>query len=121
MTRADLIDLVSRKGQVSRSRAETLVETIFDSLEESMRRGEKIELRGFGTFQVRHYEPYTGRNPRTGQIVAVNAKRLPYFKVCKELANRVNQGRADKNRIASVSPVATSQGALDTTESAWSG
>jgi integration host factor subunit beta len=91
--RADLIELLSEKGQISRLRAELLLDTVFDCLKQSMRRGERIELRGFGTFQVRSYRAYTGRNPRNGQLVAVKPKRLPRFKVSNELAARIDQGR----------------------------
>ena len=116
MTRAELIERISRMGRMSRSRAEMLVEAIFGSLVESLRRGEKIEVRGFGTFQVRHYQPYAGRNPRTGQAVGVKAKRLPYFKVGKELANRVNAGREDKNRAAGISSALAPEAVFKTTE-----
>jgi integration host factor subunit beta len=70
MTRADLIERICEKGHMPRPRAELLVNTVFDCLEQSMRRGEKIEVRGFGRFQIRSYRAYKGRNPRTGQLVA---------------------------------------------------
>ena len=120
MTRADLIERISRMGRMSKSRAEMLVRAIFDALGQSLRLGKRIEVRGFGTFQVRHYQPYTGRDPRTGHAVAVKAKRLPFFKVSKELANRVNEGRLDKNRAAGTSPAQPHQGVPETTEAALS-
>jgi integration host factor subunit beta len=92
MTKADLVESISRKGKMSRSHAELLVETVFDCMGQCLRRGERIEIRGFATFQVRSYKPYTGRNPKTGRAIEVSAKRLPYFKVSKELAERVRQG-----------------------------
>jgi integration host factor subunit beta len=98
MTRADLIERICEKGHMPRPRAELLVNTVFDCLEQSICRGEKIELRGFGTFQVRNYKPYAGRNPITGQIVAVEAKRLPHFKASKELAARVDKKRGKRTR-----------------------
>jgi integration host factor subunit beta len=93
MTRADLIELICEKGQMHRSRAALLVDTVFDCLKQSIRRGEKIELRGFGTFQVRSYRAYKGRNPRTGQLVAVKPKRLPHFRVSVALAARIDPRR----------------------------
>jgi integration host factor subunit beta len=74
-------------------RAELLVDVVFDCMEQSMSRGEKIEIRGFGNFQVRNYREYKGRNPRSGKIVEVRPKRLPRFKPSKEIAARVNGAR----------------------------
>ncbi|MGA7742861.1 MAG: HU family DNA-binding protein [Polyangia bacterium] len=98
MTRTDLIERISEKGQMKRDRAELLLDAVFDCLKQSMRRGERIELRGFGTFQVRSYKAYTGRNPRTGQIVEVKPKRLPHFKVSRELAGRVSRNTARSSK-----------------------
>jgi integration host factor subunit beta len=81
---------------MSRTQAENLVLTIFGSMQESLRLGERIEIRGFGTFQVRSYKGYKGRNPRTGTRVEVAPKLLPFFKVSKNLAADVNGGRAHK-------------------------
>jgi integration host factor subunit beta len=94
--RTDLIERISEKGKMKRDRAELLLDTVFDCLKQSMRRGERIELRGFGTFQVRSYKAYTGRNPRTGEIVEVKPKRLPHFKVSDELAARIDPRRGKK-------------------------
>ena len=99
MKRTDLIERISEKGQMKRDRAELLLDTVFDCLKQSMRRGERIELRGFGTFQVRSYRAYKGRNPRTGQIVEVKPKRLPHFKVSIELATRIDP-RREKRLVA---------------------
>ena len=93
MTRADLIERICEKGHMPRPRAELLVNTVFDCLEQSMRRGEKIEVRGFGRFQIRSYRAYKGRNPRTGQLVAVKPKRLPHFRASVALAARINERR----------------------------
>jgi integration host factor subunit beta len=82
---------------MNKARANLLVDAVFECMEHSLRQGEKIELRGFGTFQVRHYRPYAGRNPRTGQTVAVKPKRLPLFKASKDLAARINQRRGKKS------------------------
>ena len=90
MTKADLIDLVAEKVRMPRGRAELLVGHIFDSMVEALQRGEGIEIRGFGSFSIRTYREYEGRNPRTGEAVHVGPKRLAFFKVGKELRERVN-------------------------------
>jgi len=90
MTKSDLIEHLCQVEKLPKGRAELLVNTIFDCLEQSLRRGERIEIRGFGSFEIRHYRSYQGRNPRTGTTVAVKPKRLPFFKVGKELKERVN-------------------------------
>ena len=89
MTKADLIDEVSRLAELTRKDSEVIVETIFDSIVRSLRVGDKIEIRGFGSFTVRPYKAYSGRNPRTGAPVPVPPKRLPFFKVGKELKELV--------------------------------
>jgi integration host factor subunit beta len=93
MTKADLITIIANKLKFPSARAELLVGVLFDCMEQSMSRGEKIEIRGFGRFTVRQYRAYDGRNPRTGAIVPVKPKRLAFFKVGKELRERVNKGR----------------------------
>jgi len=93
MTKADLIAVIAEKLKFPLARAELLVDVVFDCLEQSMSRGEKIEIRGFGSFTVRQYRAYDGRNPRTGAIVPVKPKRLVFFKVGKEMRERVNDGR----------------------------
>jgi integration host factor subunit beta len=100
MTKADLIAVIADRLKFPWARAELLVDVVFGCLEQSIRRGEKIEIRGFGTFQVRDYRAYKGRNPRTGQIVDVTPKRLPHFKVSTELAVRVNDGRRSTKAAA---------------------
>ena len=73
-------------------------------MEASLRRGERIEIRGFGSFEIRNYRAYEGRNPRTGSAVSVKPKRLPFFKVGKELKERVNAGGARGRRQAGRRP-----------------
>jgi integration host factor subunit beta len=92
MTKSDLIDVLCETQKMPKGRAELLVNVIFDSMEASLKRGERIEIRGFGSFEIREYRAYEGRNPRTGEAVAVKPKRLPFFKVGKELKERVNDG-----------------------------
>ena len=90
MTKAELINLVSEKANITRVKAETVVNTIFDSMVEALMRNDRIEIRGFGSFVNRHYDAYQGRNPRTGEIINVKEKKLPFFKVGKELREKVN-------------------------------
>ena len=95
MTKSELIDAVASKTSITKSRAELVVNCIFDAMTETLKRGEGIEIRGLGSFTVRQYKPYNGRNPRTGDPVHVASKRLPFFKVGKELKEMVNDGISD--------------------------
>ena len=108
MTKSDLIDVLCETQKLPKGRAELLVHVIFDALEAALKRGERIEIRGFGSFELRNYRGYDGRNPRTGSAVAVQPKRLPFFKVGKELKERVNDGRTGGTacRRPSARPVA---------------
>jgi integration host factor subunit beta len=94
MTKSELIETVANKLKLPKGKAELIVNCVFDSMEASLKRGERIEIRGFGSFEIRNYKAYEGRNPRTGAKVNVKPKRLPFFKVGKELKERVNNGRA---------------------------
>ncbi len=90
MTKADLIEDVSRQVELTRKDSEIIVETIFDSIVHSLRAGDKIEIRGFGSFRTRQRNPRVGRNPKTGDRVEVPAKKIPFFKPSKELKDLVN-------------------------------
>lgn len=90
MTKAELVDEVARTTQLTKKHAEIIVNTVFDSIVHSLKAGEKIELRGFGSFRIRHRGPRLGRNPKTGERVEVPAKRIPYFKPGKELREMLN-------------------------------
>ena len=90
MTKSDLIEHVAELNKVSKGRAEALVNSIFECLEEALRRDERVEIRGLGSFETRRYGSYKGRNPRTGDSVAVQPKRLPFFKAGKELKDLIN-------------------------------
>ena len=92
MTKADLIEEVSRVVEMTRKDSEIIVESIFDAVVKSLRGGDKIEIRGFGSFRTRQRQPRIGRNPKTGTRVEVPAKRIPYFKPSKELKDLVNGG-----------------------------
>jgi integration host factor subunit beta len=90
MTKSELIESIANQLNVPKGKAELIINCVFDSMESALRAGERIEIRGFGSFEIRHYKAYEGRNPRTGTAVAVQPKRLPFFKVGKELKERVN-------------------------------
>ncbi len=96
LTKAKLIELVSEKAEITRVKAETVVNTIFDSMVESLMKDDRIEIRGFGSFVNRQYGSYKGRNPRTGQVINVDEKKLPFFKVGKELKEDINQKKSSK-------------------------
>jgi integration host factor subunit beta len=85
MTKAELVEEVARAAELNKRDAEVIVETVFDSIIGALNRGEKVELRGFGSFRTRERGPRRGRNPKTGEPVDVPAKRVPYFKPGKEL------------------------------------
>ena len=94
MTKSEMIDAIAARAELTKARAEMVVNCVFDTMTEALQRGEGIEIRGFGSFTVRPYKPYDGRNPRTGQPVPVPwRKRLPFFKVGKELKELVNGSR----------------------------
>ena len=94
MTKADLIEEVSKVVEMTRKESEIIVETIFDSIVKSLRGGDKIEIRGFGSFRTRQRQARIGRNPKSGDRVDVPAKRIPFFKPSKELRDLVNTGAA---------------------------
>jgi integration host factor subunit beta len=90
MVKSELIQKLSEKGNISKTLAETVVNLIFSSMLQELKEGKSIEIRGFGSFRVRNYKGYTGRNPRTGEKVGVISKKLPFFRVGKELRIRLN-------------------------------
>ena len=90
MTKDDLIEEVSRLLELTLKDSEVILETIFDSIVHSLRAGDKIEIRGFGSFRTRQRKPRVGRNPKTGDKVEVPAKKIPFFKPSKELKDLVN-------------------------------
>ena len=90
MTKSELIDAVAQRTKITKSRAEQVVNCVFNAMTAALENGEGIEIRGFGSFTVREYKSYNGRNPRTGKPVPVPEKRLPFFKVGKELKELVN-------------------------------
>lgn len=94
MTKSQLIEGVFKKvnDNFSRRDVEVVVNTLFDSITESLKRGGKVEIRGFGSFRVKQRRPRRGRNPKTGKVIDIPQKRVPFFKVGKELRARVAQG-----------------------------
>ena len=92
MTKADLVNDVTALGDLTRRDGEVIVDTLFESIIGALKAGDKIEVRGFGSFRTRQRSSRTGRNPKTGAAVAVPAKRVPYFKPSKELRDLVNPG-----------------------------
>jgi integration host factor subunit beta len=106
MTKAELIEEVSKVVELTRKESEVIVEAIFDSIVRSLRTGDKIEIRGFGSFRTRERQSRIGRNPKTGARVEVPAKRIPYFKPSKELKDLVNNEDAGPAPLAEAPPVA---------------
>lgn len=92
MTKADLVEEVSRALETTRKDAETVVDTIFDSVVKALRASDKVEIRGFGSFRTRQRRGRMGRNPKTGEKVEVPPKRIPFFKPSKELKDLINAG-----------------------------
>jgi len=94
MTKADLVEEVSKVTELTRKDSEVIVDTLFESVIKALRTGDKLEVRGFGSFRVRQRNARVGRNPKTGEKVEVPAKRVPYFKPSKELKDLINDGTA---------------------------
>lgn len=116
MNKSELVERLAERAKITKKRAEQVVNLIFDQMTQALRRGERIEIRGFGSFTSKSYEAYTGRNPRTGETIHVPAKRLPTFKVGKELKERVDYppGTAPKLNVnLTEGGKAPSNGALD--------
>lgn len=105
MTKADLIEEVSRVVEFTRKESEVIVEAIFSSVVKSLKDGDKIEIRGFGSFRTRQRQSRVGRNPKTGARVEVPAKRIPYFKPSKELKDLVNGTEAAPAPAPAAAPV----------------
>ena len=91
MNKTDLYARLSEKEKIVGKDAKLIVDLLFDAMKEALEKGERIEIRGFGSFMVRNYGNYKGRNPKTGQAVDVPPKKVPFFKVGKELKEMVNK------------------------------
>ncbi|MFO7831386.1 MAG: HU family DNA-binding protein [Desulfuromonadaceae bacterium] len=92
MNKSELVEALSLEKDLTHKRAEQIVNLIFNSMAEELNNDGRIEIRGFGSFIVKDYKAYTGRNPKTGETIQVEDKKLPFFKVGKELRERVNSG-----------------------------
>jgi integration host factor subunit beta len=90
MTKAELQEALSKEQKLPLETAKSIIATILDSMTETLVNGENVELRGFGSFTVRHYDSYTGMNPKTGEKVVVKIKKAPFFKVGKKLREAVD-------------------------------
>ena len=91
MTKAELIEEVAKVATLTKKETELIVNTVFDNITEALSKGDKVELRGFGSFRVRRRRSRTGRNPKTGAGVVVPAKKVPHFKPGKELRELINR------------------------------
>jgi integration host factor subunit beta len=107
MTKAELVEDVARAAELTKKDAERLVEIVFESIIDTLNHGEKIELRGFGSFRVRERGARRGRNPKTGDPVDIPAKRVPYFKPGKELKELINEDENGAGGSEGASPVET--------------
>ncbi len=92
MNRSDLINALKDKSALNRKDAEKAVNTIFNEISDTLANGDRVEIRGFGSFMVKDYKPYVGRNPKTGVKIKVPSKKLPFFKVGKGLRDTINNG-----------------------------
>ena len=90
MNRSDLTKILSKETGLTVRKAEDVVNTIFNGMADALAKGDRVEIRGFGSFKVKQYEGYTGHNPKTGKIIQVKPKKLPFFKCGKELKERVD-------------------------------
>ena len=91
MNKGKLIEMLTNNLGITKIDSKACVESIFDAMAGALAKGDRIEIRGFATFKLREYSPYQGRNPKSGQLISVDGKKLPYFKMCNELKRRVNK------------------------------
>ncbi|GMR04391.1 MAG: integration host factor subunit beta [Thermodesulfobacteriota bacterium] len=92
MTKSELIEMVSgRVDNFSKKDVELIVDTLFESMCDSLSRGEKVEIRGFGSFKIKHRDGRQGRNPKSGENIYIESKRVPFFKAGKEIRERINK------------------------------
>ncbi len=91
MTKSQLIEVLAKEENITLKIAEVVVNTTFSSIENALINGDRVEIRGIGSFKVKEYKEYKGRNPKTGEVIKVKPKKLPFFKVGKELKERVDK------------------------------
>ncbi|MBI5643941.1 MAG: integration host factor subunit beta [Deltaproteobacteria bacterium] len=95
MTKSELIELVASKvSNFSRKDVEIIVDTLFDSMSSSLSKGDKVEIRGFGSFKIKARDGRQGRNPKSGENIFIESKRVPFFKAGKEIRERINTDEA---------------------------
>ena len=90
MNKSQLIETLAKQEGLALKKAEEVVNTVFENMEKALVRGDRVEIRGLGSFKVKNYDGYKGRNPKTGEIINVPSKKLPFFKVGKELKERAD-------------------------------
>jgi len=90
MNKSDLIEALSKDTGLTIRKAEQVVKTVFNSMAKALANGDRVEIRGFGSFKVKHYDGYAGKNPRTGEPIKVKPKKLPFFKCGNKLKERVD-------------------------------
>ncbi len=90
MNKLGLIEELKKKAELTKNEAKNVVELFFDEMSNALANGDRVEIRGFCSFYVKHYKAYTGRNPKTGEQTRVKSKKLPFFKVGRKLKERVN-------------------------------
>ena len=90
MNKSDLIEALSKDTGLAKNKAEEAVNIIFDSMKNALAKGDRVEIRGLGSFKIKKYKGYTGHNPKTGETIKVKAKKLPFFKCGKDLKERVD-------------------------------
>ena len=95
MNKADMIAALAQKENLTTKGAAEVINTILVSMADALKNGDSIEIRGFGSFAIREYNSYTGRNPKTGEKITVKPKKLPFFKPGKHLAQAVNKARTE--------------------------
>jgi len=91
MNKSDLIVAVSKEADLTQRKSEEIINLVFETMSRALISGDRVEIRGFGSFMVKEYKGYTGRNPKTGAKIEVRDKRLPFFKTGKELRERVDR------------------------------
>ncbi len=91
MNKSDLVKQLSKETELPMRKSEEIVDMVFNTMSEALERSDRIEIRGFGSFVVKEYKGYTGRNPKTGEQITVQSKRLPFFKAGKELKENINK------------------------------
>ena len=90
MNKSELVEALSLRKNLTYKKSEQIVNLVFDSMSDALINDDRIEIRGFGSFMVKDYKAYMGRNPKTGEVIEVKPKKLPFFKVGKELRERVD-------------------------------